>query len=506
MDNYLIGIDIGTSSVKTILCDAKRNKIIFSASSEHKLSSPQPGYSEENPHDWWSGTKKTLKNVLGNLEIKNFKISGIGITGMLPAFVLIDKNGEVLRPSIQQNDARVSNEIEFIKKKINPETYYKISGSSLNQQMISPKILWMQNNEPDTYEKTAKILGSYDYINYKLTGIFSIESNWALESGLYDIVEEDWSNTILDILGIKKTLLPQINSPCTVIGSVSPEAAKEIGFEFLKGVPVIAGVADMISSAFISGIKKPGDVLIKLGSAGDITTVSNKLIVDKRLFLDYHPVPGKYCLSGCMASSGSLLRWYKEQFFLESQYSYKDLDKKIKDIESGSRGIVILPYFLGEKTPIFDQKARGVIFGLTISHNRFDLYRSVLESIGYGFLHHLDVFTEIGLSTNNLIASDAGASSEIWVQILSNIFGKNISTLNINPGSSLGAAFIAGMACGQYNSWDQIDKFVKVSKTFYPNRNEHSKYQKYYKIYRKLYKNLKENFIELFEITNESLS
>ena len=506
MDNYLIGIDIGTSSVKTILCDAKRNKIVSSASAEHELFSPQPGYSEENPHDWWNGTKNTLKNVFDNLETKNFEISGIGITGMLPAFVLLDKGGEVLRPSIQQNDARFSNEIEMIKKKINPETYYKICGSSLNQQMISPKILWMQNNEPDIYEKTARILGSYDYINYKLTNVFSIESNWALESGLYAIVEENWSNTIFDVLGIQKTLLPQINSPSTIIGCVSSEAAKEIGFEFLKGVPVIAGVADMISSAFISGIKNPGDVLIKLGSAGDITTVSEKIIIDKRLFLDYHPVPGKYCLSGCMASSGSLLRWYKEQFFLKSRYSYKDLDKKIKDIEAGSRGIVLLPYFLGEKTPIFDQKARGVIFGLTISHNKFDLYRSILESIGYGFLHHLDVFTEIGLDTNNLIASDAGASSEIWVQILSNIFGEKISTLDINPGSSLGAAFIAGMACGHYNNWEQIDRFVKAFKTFYPNINDHYKYQKYYKIYRKLYENLKENFIELFEITNKSFS
>lgn len=506
MDNYLIGIDIGTSSVKTIICDIKRNKIISSASKEHKLFSPQPGYSEENPHDWWAGTKSTLKNILDDLGVENFEISGIGITGMAPAFVLVDKNGKVLRPSIQQNDARVSNEIEFIKKKIDPETYYKISGSSLNQQMISPKILWMQNNEPDIYKKTARILGSYDYINYKLTGIFSIESNWALESGLYDITEKAWSHTILDILGIEKALLPQINSPNTVIGYVSSEAAKEIGFNFLKGVPVIAGVADMISSAFISGIKNPGDVLIKLGSAGDITTVSNELILDKRLFLDYHPVPGKYCLSGCMASSGSLLRWYKEQFFLEAPYSYKNLDEKIKNIETGSRGLVLLPYFLGEKTPIFDQKARGVIFGLTLSHNKFDLYRAVLESIGYGFLHHLDVFAEIGLATNNLIASDAGASSEIWVQILSNIFGKNISTLDINPGSSLGAAFIAGMACGHYDNWEQIDRFVKISKTFYPNRDAHLKYQKYYKIYRKLYENLKQNFIELFEITNESFN
>ena len=503
MKKYLIGVDIGTSSVKAIVCDAEKNKIVASASSEHNLLSPKPGYSEEDPQDWWNGTKETLKQVLSKIEIGTGQILGLGTTGMLPAFVLVDEGGNVLRRSIQQSDARVSSEMEQLNKIISPEDYFRIAGCSLNQQMISPKILWMQKNEPHIFEKAYKIFGSYDYINYKLTGIFSVESNWALESGLYDVTDRKWSETVLNAVNISKNLLPQINFPHTVIGSISEQASRELGCNKLKGVPVIAGVADMISSAFISGVKESGDLLIKLGSAGDISATSDELIIDQRLFLDYHPIPGKYCLNGCMASSGSLLKWYKEQFFDSAQYTYKKLDEKISDYEPGSNGIVLLPYFIGEKTPIFDPKARGVIFGLTLSHNKYYIYRSILESIGFGFMHHIDVFRDAGLEINNLIASDAGASSQIWVQMLSDIFGEKITVLKTNPGSSLGAAFIAGVATNYYDSWDRIEDFIKYSKTFHPDKKNHDRYQKFYKIYRKLYENLKENFVELFEVTSE---
>ncbi len=503
MNTYLIGIDIGTSSVKTIVCDADKYKIIASATSEHKLFSLKPGYAEENPQDWWQNVKKTLQSVLKEEQIRKGKILGIGTTGMLPAFVLMDKEGNILRRSIQQSDARVSREIESLNKKIPHKTYFPLSGCSLNQQMISPKILWMQKNEPEIFVKADKVFGSYDYINYKLTGSLSVESNWALESGLYDIHKKDWSDTVLSAINISKDLLPSVNEPQTVIGHVSEEASKEIGFACLKGIPVIAGVADMIASAFISGVKEPGDILIKLGSAGDITTTSNELIIDERLFLDYHPIPGKYCLSGCMASSGSLLRWYKEQIIDGNNYTFRELDEKVKDMAPGSQGIVMLPYFIGEKTPIFDTKARGVVFGLTISHDKYNLYRSILESIGFGFMHHLDVFREVGLQPENFIASDAGASSEIWVQLLSDLFGSKINTLKTNQGSSLGAAFIAGIATGHYDSWDQIDHYIQIAKTFYPDKKNHERYQKFYKIYRKLYENLKDTFGDLYEIMDE---
>ena len=197
-----MGIDIGTSSIKTIICDVNKNMVVSFDVLEHELYSPYPGYAEENPSDWWNGVIYTIKGAISKVNIDSEEILGIGTTGMLPAFVLLDENGNVLRPSIQQSDSRVYREIDEIKSKIDMDTYFKITGCSLNQQMISPKILWMLKNEPEVFSKVEKILGSYDYINYKLTGELSVESNWALESGLFDINRGDWWEDILNILGI----------------------------------------------------------------------------------------------------------------------------------------------------------------------------------------------------------------------------------------------------------------------------------------------------------------
>jgi xylulokinase len=498
MNKYLLGIDIGTSSVKTIICDVDKYKIIASETAEHDLYSPFPGWTEENPEDWWENTVKTVSACIAKSKVEPKQIAGIGTTGMLPAFVLLDEKGEVLRPSIQQSDSRTYKEMDYLREKIDPDTFFNITGCSLNQQMIAPKILWMKENEPEIFSKTRTILGSYDYINYKLTGNFSLESNWALESGMFDIKTGDWSEDILRIIGINKNYFPKVNQPSTVIGTVTKEAAKKIGA--LEGIPVIAGVADMIASAFMAGIQNPGDLIIKLGSAGDITFSSDHLITDKRLFIDYHVIPDNYYLSGCMASSGSLIKWFKKQFISKPEISYADLDREAEKISSGSDGLIVLPYFIGEKTPIFDPIARGVIFGLTIYHTIFHVYRAILEAIGFGFQHHIDVIKEISLEPKNVIAADGGASSKAWVQMLSNMFGLPIKCLKQNPDASLGAAFIAGIATKCFSDWSESKEFIDVSHAFYPDETEHIKYQKYYSLYRKLYFDLKENFKTLNKI------
>ncbi len=498
MKKYLVGIDIGTSSVKTIICETKTFKIVAKDTQEHNLYSPNPGWAEEKPLDWWENAINTVKNCIriSNIDIK--KIVAIGTTGMVPAFVLLDNKGKVVRNSIQQSDARTYREIEELRKRIDSEEFFNITGCSLNQQMIAPKILWMFNNEPEEFSKVKIIFGSYDFINYKLTGNFSVESNWALESGIYDINLKSWSDKILQILGIKKNLFPKINQPTDIIGGVSKKAARQMGI--LSGTPVIAGVADHISSAFISGARDPGELVVKLGSAGDIIFSVDKLVTDRRLFIDYHVIPGRYYLNGCMASSGSLIKWFKEQFISDQKFDYPALDKEAEKIVSGSNKLIILPYFIGEKTPIFNPLARGVIFGLTTFHSKFHIYRAILESIGYAFLHHIDIIKEIGFKPNKIIATDVGASSIIWVKILSNIFGLKIGLLEQNLGSSMGAAFIAGIATNCFKDWDTANEFFKISKTIYPDLDEYKKYKRFYLIYKKLYMDLLNDFKELNKV------
>lgn len=495
MGKFILGVDIGTSSVKTIIYDVGKSKIIASKSEEHNLYSPKPGWAEENPEDWWVNTLKSVKSCILESKINPGKISVIGTTGMLPAFVILDSNNDLIRPSMQQNDSRTYKEVKIIEEKIDNEKFFNITGCTLNAQMIAPKIIWMRNNEPENFKKIKTIFGSYDYINYKLAGKRSVESNWALESGMYDINLKGWSKKILNVLELDEGILPRVNWPTDIIGGVDKEAAGLLGIP--SGTPVIAGFADHISAAFISGVRNYGDLAIKLGSAGDIMFTANKLITDKRLFIDFHPIPDNYYLSGCMASSGSLLKWFKNQFFDDKKIDFPDLDKYSEKIESGSNGLVVLPYFIGEKTPIFDPLARGVFFGLTTFHTRYHLYKAILESIGYAFLHHIEVIHEIGFETKKIIASGAGAMSLIWVQILSNIFGMEINLLKQNPGSVMGAVFMAGMATNLFNSWEDAAKFSEISSTVYPEPKENLRYGKLYSIYKKIYLNLSENFKEL---------
>ena len=498
MKNYLVGIDVGTTAIKTIICDAKKYEIIGSAKAEHNLLSPRPGWAEEDAGQWWENVKITVRKCIKDAAIDPLHIAGIGITGMAPAFILLDRNGIPLRNSIQQNDARTYKEIDYMGRQINEEDFFNITGCAINQQMIGPKILWIKENEPDVFKKTNKILGSYDYIIYKMTGSFSVDHNWALEGGLFDIHKRDWSDRLLKIAGIDRHLLPDVNQPTDIAGMVSTLSAKELGLK--AGTPVIAGTTDSMTSTFMAGIHNEGDLLLKFGGAGDILYSTDRLITDKRLFIDYHVIPNKFILNGCMASSGSVLKWFIEQSFDEENLNYDKLDRMVEKIKPGSEGLVVLPYFIGEKTPIFDLLARGVIFGLTLHHTKYHIYHSLLEAIGYGFLHHIEVLKDLKIEPKNITATNGGALSRIWGSIISNIIGYPINYLSQNPGSSLGAAFMAGMGVGCFKDWSGVKKFYHISYTIKPDRAAHEKYKKYFNIYKKLYLNLKDVFYQLNEL------
>ncbi len=495
MNRFILGVDIGTTSVKTVICDVCKYKIISTTRAEHDLYSPQPGWAEEKPDDWWKNTVITIKSSIKKVNIDPNEIAGIGVSGMVPAFILLGDKGKVLRPSMQQNDARTYNEIEYIREEIGDDDFFNITGCVINQQMISPKILWMKNNEPDVFKKVDKIMGSYDYIVYKLTGKYTVEHNWALESGLYDIHNKKWSNKILKIIGINEEYLPKINKPTDIVGGVTYEVSKKLDIQ--EGIPVVAGSADHIASAFMAGIQSDGDLLLKFGGAGDILYSTNELITDKRLFIDYHIIPNKFIINGCMASSGSVLKWFVKQSFNENSVAYAKIDEKADKLESGSEGIVILPYFVGEKTPIFDPLARGVIFGLSLHHTKYHIYRALLEAIGYGFLHHIEVLKELGFEPKKVIAANGGAISKTWGKIISNIIGYPVIYLKESPGSSLGVAFVAGMGTNCFKSWSDVNNFIEVSHTIYPEKEEHIKYQRYFKIYKELYLKLKDLFRDL---------
>jgi xylulokinase len=496
MEKYLLGIDIGTTATKGILLHPVRG-IVAEAEAPAQLISRKAGWAEENPEEWWANVGEVARSCLRKAGIGGKEVGGVGVSGMVPTLILLDRSGKVLRPSIQQNDARSFEEIQEFRRRADESDVLQQTGSAITQQSIGPKLLWLRRHEPEAMARAVHLMGSYDFIVYKLTGSFSCERNWALESGLFDLHRQDWDESLLTLSTSTRDWLGKVRWPSEVAGEMTADAARHTGLP--GGTPVVAGSADHIASAFSAGVKSPGDLLVKLGGAGDILYDLDRLVVDPRLFLDYHVIPGKYLINGCMAASGSIVKWFRTHLAPESDYPA--LDAEGSSIPCGSEGLILLPYFLGEKTPINDPLARGVLFGLTLSHTRGHIYRSILEGIAYGFRHHLAVLAERNLRAQKARVTNGGARSALWKKVTADVLGIPLEEVADHPGSSLGAAFVAGMGTGQFKGWEEIERFIRVSSVVRPDPKAQERYGELFAIYRGLYDSLKEKFPVLHRAT-----
>ena len=494
-ESYLLGIDIGTTATKVILIDLQ-GRIITSVSQNSTLYSSHSNWAEEDADEWWQNVCMAVPECLLQANVQAKQIAAVGVSGMVPTIVLLDKKNKVIRRSIQQNDARSYAEIDFFKSKTDEEKVFQRTGSAITQQSIGPKLLWLAKNEPQNIQNTALIMGSYDFINYRLCGQPSLEQNWALESGLYDLYKQDWDSEILSLAGISENLLPPVKAPHELAGRICTEAARATGLAV--GTPVVSGSADHVASAFSAGISQKGDLLVKLGGAGDILYSLEKLVIDPRLFIDYHLIPGYYLINGCMASSGSIIKWFRSVFGAGDDYPV--LDEQASQIPAGSDGLLLLPYFIGEKTPIFDPLARGLFFGATLQHTRAHYYHAILEGISFAFFHHIQVLQELGLPIKRVRVTNGGARSQLWRQVTADVIGFPLENVADHPGSSLGAAFTAGMGVGAFSQWEEIEKYIRIKNITQPNQESHTRYRALYPLYRQLYETNRENFRLLAKI------
>ncbi|MFO3797303.1 MAG: FGGY-family carbohydrate kinase, partial [Anaerolineales bacterium] len=457
------------------------------------LRSPFPAWAEEDPEEWWQNLPQLVHTCLTNSNRRAEEIAAIGVSGMVPTLILLDEQGHILRPSIQQNDARSYQEIADFKAQVDEAEILQRTGSAITQQSIGPKLLWLRRHEPEVMQRARHVMGSYDFIVHRLTGAFSLERNWALESGLFDLHRQDWDDHLLELSTIDRSWLGKVHWPAEIVGEVTPAAAAFTGLA--AGTPVVAGSADHIASAFSAGLKQQGDLLVKLGGAGDILYCLDTPVVEARLFLDYHVIPGKFLINGCMAASGSIIKWFRNEFAPHS--SYQELDAEAEAISPGSDGLILLPYFLGEKTPIFDPQARGLFLGLTLSHRRAHLYRAILEGISFGFFHHLQVLAELGFEATHARVTNGGARSRLWKQITADVLGIPLEQIAHHPGSSLGAAFVAGMGVGAFDSWNEIERYITIEAVTEPNLAHHARYRQLFTLYRETYERLKDLFPRL---------
>ncbi len=478
--SLLLGIDVGTSATKAALVDPG-GRVVAQAERPAQLRSPQPGWAEEDPGEWWANVCSLCRELCWDLPVG--AVAAVGVSGMVPAVILLDVEGRPLRPSIQQNDARAAAEVEELRRELSGTSVLARTGSSVTQQSVGPTALWLARHEPAAWRDARTVLGSYDYVAFRLTGARGVERNWALESGLYDLATGAWAEDICAAAGIDPALLPPPRRPDEVVGAVTREAAAETGLP--AGTPVVAGSADHVASAFAAGIVEDGDLLIKLGSAGDILLASDDPLVDERLYLDFHLVPGKFLPNGCMAASGTFIRWFQRE--LAGGAPLETLDAEAREAGAGAGGIVALPYLLGEKTPLNDPAARGAFVGLHLGHSRGHLFRAVLEATAFGFHHHLDVFAELGRTPARVRVTNGGARSLLWKQVVADVIGHPLQSLASGAGSELGAAFAAGIGVGALAEWGEIERFVAVDETVEPDPAAHERYGELYTAYRALY-------------------
>ncbi|MCB1487362.1 MAG: carbohydrate kinase, partial [Bauldia sp.] len=398
-------------------------------------------------------------------------ISAIGVTGMLPAVILVDERGEAIRRSIQQNDARATRELDAFSAGMPEEVFLEITGTGYSQQLVGPKLMWLRDHEPEHFARARAVVGASDFITAKLTGTLQVEHNWALESGFVNLATGAYDERLVALAGIDPAWLPPIRRSEEVVGGLQPEAARHLGLP--EGVPVVAGCADHVASAFVCGASSNGDLVIKFGGAADILLSSDAPVRDRRLFMDYHIVPGLYFPNGCMAAGGNLLNWILANLAGEeaararaagvSPHAWLD-----RAAESRRPELLFLPYILGEKTPLMDPHARGTLVGLGLHHTVADIWRAALEGIVFGMRHHVDTFLECGLTVTNVRAADGGAASDLWLQIAADVLERPVTRIDRHPGSSLGAAFVAAMGTGFLDDWSLIRSYAEPGRVFTP--------------------------------------
>jgi xylulokinase len=478
--SLLLGIDIGTTATKALLLDPDRG-VVAEAERPATLLSSEPGWAEEDTEEWWGNVREVATELAAWGDV-----AAVGVAGMVPCTILLDERDRPLRRSIQQNDARAVAEVAELRSRLAGARVLARTGSAVTQQSAGPRLLWLARNEPEVWRRARSLMGSYDYVALKLSGARGVEANWALESGLYDLETGAWAGDILEAAGASAALLPAIRRADEVVGEVTAAAAAATGLR--AGTPVVAGTADHIGAALAAGILDDGDLLIKLGGAGDILLAADEPLVDERLYLDFHLLPGHFVPNGCMATSGSLIRWF--QRVVAGGADLRLLDEEAGKAGPGAGGVIALPYFLGEKTPINDPGATGAFVGLRLAQDRGHLFRAVLEGIAYGFRHHLDVFAEIGHPARRVRVADGGSRSRVWTQIIADVLSVPLEKVALRSGSALAAAFAAGMGVGAFREWREVERFVEVSEVVEPHPNE--VYDIAYARYRALYPALKE--------------
>ena len=493
---YLLGIDIGTYESKGVVATTT-GEVVVSAAIGHGLSLPGPGMVEHDADGvWWHDFVTLCHQLLQQNRIEPAHILGVGVSGIGPCVLPIDREGRPLRPAILYGvDTRASAEVAELERELGRDAIFANSGSHLSSQSAGPKILWLRKHEPEVWAQTDTVLTSSGYLVFKLTGEKVLDHYTATAYGpLYDLHHNRWAEAMASpITPLDK--LPRLLWSMEVAGTITPKAARETGLA--AGTPVVAGTADAAAEALSAGMSRPGDLMLMYGSTAFLIQKTAKLAPTDRLWSATFLELGTYAVAAGTATSGSLTRWFRDHFAHEATTveqaggpnAYAALAELAAGSPVGSKGLVVLPYFSGERTPLNDPDARGLIIGLTLSHTPADIYRALLEGISYGIRHNIDTMKEEGVPPARILAVGGGTRNPLWLQIVSDIADIEQYVPDQHYGASYGDAFMAGVGIGLFANAAQVADWIHYQRVIRPYPEHHARYETYYRLYRQLYEN-----------------
>ncbi len=495
----LLGIDVSTTGAKALLIDHD-GRVISSATTSLDLSTPHPLWSEQDPRDWWTATTNSITHALATANASGDGVIAIGLTGQMHGLVLLDAEGDVLRPAILWNDQRCGAECDEIRARISRAKLVQITGNDALTGFTAPKILWVETHEPEIYRRARHVLLPKDYIRYKLTGTLAMDKADGSGTMLFDLRKRTWSSEILSALNISPDWLPQTFEGHETTGEVTREAAALTGLS--PGTRVVAGGGDQSAGAVGTGVVRPGTMAVTLGTSGVVFAATESALIEPegRLHAFCHAVAGRWHLMGVMLSAAGSLQWYRDKLVCDRDFA--ELVDEAARVPAGSEGLIFLPYLSGERTPHPDPLARGAWIGLTMRHGQAHLTRSILEGVAFGIKDMFCLMQDAGLgSVDEVRVSGGGAKSLLWRQILADTLDAELVTVNTTEGAAYGAALLAGVGAGV---WPNVDtacaQTIAIDEHVTPNKDASAIYESLYEQYQKLYPTLKPTFHALSDL------
>lgn len=489
---YYIGVDLGTSSVKLLLMDDDGN-IVNTVTKEYPISFPKPGWSEQNPTDWYEKTVEGIKELISNID--SSKVAGISFGGQMHGLVILDENDNVIRPAILWNDGRTTKECDFLNNQYGKDKLTNNTANIAFAGFTAPKILWLKENEPDNFKKISKIMLPKDYLAYRLSGEFCTDVSDASGMLLFDVKNRCWSEEMLELVGIKKEQMAKVYESYECVGNLTKQAASELGLS--TSVKVIAGAGDNAAAAVGTGTVGDGKCNISLGTSGTIFIASKNFSVDDNNALhSFAHADGYYHLMGCMLSAASCNKWWLDDIIKDKDYQKEQAE--ITDDKLGNNKVFYLPYLMGERSPHNNPLARASFIGMTMDTTRSDMTQAVLEGVAFAIRDSFEVAKSLGIKIDRTKICGGGAKSPLWRKIIANVLNVKVDILEKEEGPSLGAAMLAAVGMKRFEDVSEaVDKIVKVVDTIEPDKAIAQRYEYKYNQFKKIYPALKPVFDEI---------